>query len=430
MSPDHPDSYWAATAGPGPAFPTIDRDLQTDVVIVGGGFTGLSAAYHLRKLGRACVVLEANAIGWGASGRNGGMAVPRYKLTFPAIEARYGLNCALDFHRAAHSALDTLEGIISDCAIDCGFSRCGHLTPMVHQQDIRRFADDARWLAVKAGDTQPSMLAREEVRERIGTNFYAGAYFEPRGAGIHPLRYCQGLARALGTRSVQIFERSPADSWLQDGAGITVRTRNATLRCKCLVLATNGYSDLTSTTAALKQRIVPMVSSLIATSPLGSELRAGILQQGNLVTDAKRLTNYYRVMPDGRLVFGGRGGATGKESSAIYARLRRDMLRIFPQLADAGIDYRWSGRVAVTLDGLPHAGALNDSVFYAMGYNGRGVALSALLGGMLAQYACGQTPSLGPITQTSFDPIPLHFLRVPAKQVAIGYFKLLDALGA
>jgi len=175
---------------------------------------------------------------------------------------------------------------------------------------------------------------------------------------------------------------------------------------------------------------VPMVSSLIATEPLPAPLRGEILAAGHLVTDAKRLTNYYRLMADGRLVFGGRGGATGSESAAIYARLRRDMLRIFPQLANVRIDYRWSGRVAVTLDGLPHAGSVNDRVFYAMGYNGRGVALSALLGRMLANFACGQADTLGPITHGRFAPIPLHALRVPAKQVAIGYFKLLDMLGA
>ena len=425
----HPASYWAATAGAPPDLAAADADVETDVVIVGGGFTGLSTAYHLNQQGRKCVLLEANDIGWGASGRNGGIAVPRYKHTFPPIEARYGREVALDLYQVAHSALNILERIIADCRIDCGFSRCGHITPMVHQRDERRFAADVRWLADRVGDKIPYMLDAAELEDRIGTKFYAAGYFEPRGGGIHPLRYCHGLAQALEERGVQLFVRTPAIAWQRDQNGITVETPKARIRGKCLLIATNAYSDLTGGTSQLKRRVVPMVSSLIATAPLPNEVRHSVLRHGNLVTDAKRLTNYYRVTPCNRLMFGGRGGATSKESPSIYARIERDMLAIFPQLRGTPIEYRWSGRVAVTVDGFPHAGALNERVFYAMGYNGRGVALSAFLGHVLAQYACGEPVAAGPLTKGRFEPIPFHFLRVPAKQAAITYFKLLDALG-
>ena len=426
----HAASYWAATAGPLPVLGPATNDLDTDVVIVGGGFTGLSTAWHLHRAGRHCVVLEANEIGWGASGRNGGMVVPRYKFTFPTLEARYGREVALEMYRGAHAAVDTVERIVADCAIDCDFARSGHLTPMVHRADVGRFTADVRWLADHAGDRRPAMLDAAEAAHRIGTAFYTAACFEPRGGGIHPLRYCIGLASVLAARGVTLFVHTPALSWRKDGDGIVVKTRGARIRARQLVLATNGYSDLAPVTAALRCRVVPMVSSLIATAPLPDPLRRSILPQGHLATDAKRLTNYYRMMPDGRFVFGGRGGASNRESPAIYRRLARDMVRLFPQLGGTAIDHRWSGRVAVTIDGLPHAGRIDDRVSYAVGYNGRGVALSALLGGMLARFACGEPATLGAVTAAPFDPIPFHALRVPAKQAAIAWFRVLDALGA
>lgn len=426
----HPDSYWAATAGH-TRFGPLTGDTETDVVVVGGGFTGLAAAYDLNRAGRDCIVLEANDIGWGASGRNGGMVVPRYKHTYPALAARYGEEAALAMHAAAHRAVDTVENIVADCAIDCAFVRHGHLTPIVHARDEARFAADAEWLARHAGDHQPVMLDRAEAARRIGTDYYRAAYFEPRGAGIHPLAYCVGLAIALSARGVRIHTATPALHWhAAAAAAVTVRTPRGTVKARHLVLATNGYTDLTPAGAALRQRIVPMVSSVIATAPLPPAIRERVLAAGHLVTDAKRLTNYYRLLPDGALLFGGRGGASNQTRPAVYRRLEKELARIFPALAGLPLAYRWSGRVAVTLDGLPHIGGLNGTVSYALGYNGRGVALSALLGRMLARLACDETVDAGPMSKTAFGGIPLHALRVPGKQLAMTYYRLLDAIGA
>ncbi|MGH8616061.1 MAG: NAD(P)/FAD-dependent oxidoreductase [Burkholderiales bacterium] len=425
----HPESYWAATAGR-TRFDPLTGDSEADVAVIGGGFTGLAAAYELNRLGRDCVVLEAHDIGWGASGRNGGMVVPRYKHTYPALAACYGEAVALAMHAAAHRAVDTVESIVAECAIDCGFARHGHLTPMVHASDEARFAADAEWLARYAGDAVPAMLSRADTARRIGTDFYRAAYYEPRGAGIHPFAYCAGLAVALAARGVRIHTATPALEWHSDGNAVTVSTPRGTVRAHHLVLATNGYTDLTQAGAALKLRIVPMVSSLIATEPLPSAIRERLLPAGHLVTDAKRLTNYFRLMPDGALLFGGRGGASNRTSTAVYRRLAHELANIFPALAGTPLRYRWSGRVAVTLDGLPHIGALGKSVSYALGYNGRGVALSALLGRMLAHRACGEPVDAGPMSKTGFGGIPLHALRVPAKQLAITYYRLLDAIGA
>jgi gamma-glutamylputrescine oxidase len=425
---EHPASYWAATRGSGYDFDELTADRETDILIVGAGFTGLSAAYRIRSMGGDCTVLEANDVGWGASGRNGGMVVPRFKHTFPALAKDYGVPTALDMHRAAHRAVGLIETLVREEGMDCGFARCGHLTPFVHEHDASRFAADAAWLAKEAGDAVPRLLDRTETEARTGTPFYTGAYFEPRGGAIHPLRFSRQLAAAVARRGGRIHVRTPVLSWSREGASIVVRTPRATVRARKLLLATNAYTDLTRAGADLKRRIVPITSSLIATAPLGESARAAILPYGNVVTDAKRLTNYFRISDDGRMIFGGRGGASHKESERIYHRLTREMAQIYPALADCRVDFRWSGRVAVTLDGLPRVGRLADQVLFAMGYNGRGVALATLLGQMLADLSAGQENELGPLTG-AFMPIPFHAFRVPAKKVIMTYYKIRDGLG-
>ncbi|MCP4620286.1 MAG: FAD-binding oxidoreductase [Bradyrhizobium sp.] len=424
----HPASYWAATRGPGDEFHELEVDGETDVLIVGAGYSGISAAYRLRSLGVDCTVLEANDVGWGASGRNGGMVVPRYKHTFPALAKDYGVPTAFDMYLAAHRAVDLIETLVHEERLDCGFARCGHLTPFVHEPDARRFAADAAWLAKEANDVAPRLLDRTETEVRTGTSFYTGAYFEPRGGAIHPLRFSRQLAGAAARRGGRIHVRTPVLSWSREGATIVVRTPRATMRARKLLLTTNAYTDLTRAGADLKRRVLPITSSLIATAPLGPSVRGGILPHHNVVTDAKRLTNYFRISDDGRMIFGGRGGASHKETERIYSRLAREMAQIYPALADCRIDFRWSGRVAVTLDGLPRVGQFADNVFYAMGYNGRGVALATLLGHMLADLSVGQGTQLGPLT-APLNSIPFHAFRVPAKKVVMTYYKMRDALG-
>lgn len=427
----HAASYWHGTSRHAVPVDPLAEDIEADVTVVGAGFTGLSAAHHLHAAGRTCVVLEANEVGWGASGRNGGIAVPRYKLTFPELERAYGLDTAMRMYRLAHDALDRLEQIVRRRRLDCGFGRYGHLTPLYAEMDAARFRADVDWLARHADDRAPAVLDREATAARLGTGFYAAAYFEPRGGGLHPLEYCQALALSLRADGVRVHAASPVDEWTVDADGVTLRANGRRVRARQLLVATNGYTDLTPAGDPLKRRVVPVASALIGTVPLPADVRASLLPKGNLATDAKRLTNYYRLMPDGRFVFGGRGGASSEPKPGAYDRLAQDMVDIFPQLAGASLEYRWFGLVAATLDFLPRVGRLRERVSYAMGYNGRGVALSALLGAKLAELALGgEVKGMGPISDGAFAPIPFHALRVPAKQAAITWMLLRDTLGA
>jgi glycine/D-amino acid oxidase-like deaminating enzyme len=418
---------WAATARPAPPLAALERDLQAEVVIAGAGFTGLAAAHHLARAGIACAVLEAHDVGWGASGRNGGMAVLRYKTPWAALARRHGEAVARRLHRLLLEAVDTLEQTVAERGIACGFARCGHITAANGRSALAMLREDLRWLAA-AGDRAPRLLDAHETAELCGTRDYLGGYLDPRAAGIHPLDYARGLAAALARQGVPIFVATPATGVCEDAGGVTVATAGGSVRARALVIATNAYTELFPLAPGLARRVVPVSTSVLATAPLPEPVLRRLLPQGHLVSDTRHLLNYYRVAPGGRLLYGGRGSLTGRESPQVYAGLEHRLAQTFPALEGAAIEHRWSGKVAVTLDDFPHIGRLSPRVCYAMGYGGRGVALANLLGKLLARLAAGETVDAGPMSTAPFAPIPLHALRVPAMKAIAGCYRVLDAL--
>ncbi|MCW5604815.1 MAG: FAD-dependent oxidoreductase [Burkholderiales bacterium] len=423
----HPLSIWATTAHPAQAFPPLSGDLQTDVAVIGGGFTGLAAAHHLARAGVACAVLEAHDVGWGASGRNGGMAVLRYKTPWAKLARLRGEDVARRLHRLLLDAVDTLEATVQELQIDCGFARYGHITAANGRSAVAMLEADVQWLAT-AGDRTPRMLNAAETAELCGTGCYLGGYLDSRAAGIHPLDYTRGLAAGLARRGVPIFAGTAATVVREDGQGVSVVTAGGTVRAKQLVIGTNAYTELFRFGTDLDRRIVPVSTSVVTTAPLPEATLRGLLPQGHLVSDTRHLLNYFRIAPGNRLLFGGRGSLTGRESPEVYAGLERKLVETFPVLAGVAIDHRWSGKVAVTLDDFPHVGRLSPRISYAMGYGGRGVALTNLLGKLLAALARGEEIDAGPMSTGPFAPIPLHGLRIPAMKAVAGYYRLLDAL--
>lgn len=423
----HPQSVWVSSARPARAFPQLTADLRTDVAIIGGGFTGLAAAHHLARANVACAVLEANDIGWGASGRNGGMAVLRYKTPWAALARHHGEEVARRLHGLLLEAVDTLEATVAELGIDCDFARHGHITAANGKAAIAMLEADVQWLAT-IGDRAPRMLDAEATAELAGTDCYFGAYLDPRAAGIHPLNYARGLADGLANRGVPVFAGTAAIAVEEDGEGLSITTSGGTVRAQQLVIGSNAYSELFNFGNDLHRRIVPVSTSVITTAPLPEAQLRALLPQGHLVSDTRHLLNYFRIAPGGRLLFGGRGSLTGSESPGVYSGLERKLVETFPALAGVPIDHRWSGKVAVTLDDFPHIGRLGPRISYAMGYGGRGVALTNLLGKMLAGLAQGETVNAGPMGTGAFAPIPFHALRIPAMKVVAGYYRLLDAL--
>lgn len=428
---EHVPSFWAATLNTNDgAAAALNGTIQTDVVIIGGGFTGLNASAELTRRGINCVILEAQQIGWGASGRNGGMAVLRYKSSWAELAEQFGTAMGRSLYGYLHEAVDSLEHNVQAFELDCGFGRDGHLTAAFHHRALQRLEADTRWLASNANDTSVRLVNRAETAELIGSKLYSGAYFDPRSAGLHPLNYCRGMKHALMDRGVSVFENSPAQNIVVEAQGVTVSTPTGEVRARHALLCTNAYTDTLPGTSNIGSRILPINVAVMATAPLSDGQLATILPQKHLVTDTKNLLNYFRLVDGGRLLFGGRGEPAYHDHPRNHERLREDLRMVYPDLADVDIDYRWTGVVALTRDNFPHIGAIGDRLFYAIGYGGRGVALTHLLGKHLARKVSGDSTSLGPMSDGPFKPIPFRGLRIPLLLAGTAYYKFKDRLAA
>ncbi len=421
-------SLWEATADPAPSYPELGDDVLADVAIVGAGYTGLSAALQIATDGRRAVVLEADTIGWGASGRNGGLVSGKFRVPFHVVAAAHGPEAARRLHRTGKQAVQSVEQLIAEHGISsAAFKMCGYLTAAHSAQALAAQRTATEWLTRELGDTSSRLCSAEEVAAETGSATYVGGVLHSAAGSLHPLNYARGLARAAAQRGVRIFERSPATRLRRDAAEFRVETAHGAVRARQLILATNAYSARQPATGMLRRRFIPFRSAIIATVPLSGGVLKTILPKDRVVADTRRLLRWYRIV-DGRLVFGGRGALGQEDSQPAFNRLAADMATAFPQLAGVKIDYQWSGLVAMTMDQLPHVGELEDGVFFAAGYNGTGVAMSSQMGRYLSMLTRGEMPELG-LLGRPLAPIPLHAFTKPAIKIVTAWYQLLDALG-
>ena len=421
-------SLWEATADRAPPHPALADEVRADVAIIGAGYTGLSTALQIAADGRGAVVLEADTVGWGASGRNGGLVSGKFRVPFHAVAAAYGQEEARRLHRTGKQAVAFVEETIREHGIaSAGFRMCGYVTAAHSAQALAAQRSATEWVAGTLGDTSSRLCTREEVAAETGSSTYLGGVLHSAAGSLHPLNYVRGLASAAVGRGVRIFESSPATRLTRDGAGFRIETPQGSVRARQVVAATNAYAVREPATGNLRRRFIPFRSAIIATAPVSRDALDTLLPKGRVVADTRRLLRWYRLV-DGRLVFGGRGAFGQEDSQVAFDRLAADMATAFPQLAGATIDYRWSGLVAMTIDQLPHVGQLDDGVYFAAGYNGTGVAMASLMGRYLAMLTRGETPELGVIGRP-LAPIPLHAFTMPAVKLVTAWYQLLDALG-
>lgn len=422
-------SLWADTAGPTTAFPPLAGDVQADVAIVGGGYTGLSAALHIAEDGQRPVVLEANTLGWGCSGRNGGVVSAKFRLSFAEAAALHGIAVARRMYAIAHESVDLLEELVDRFGMaSAGYARVGQVKGAHNPVALAAILNDMAWMRAEMGDASVSALSRDEVARETGSAGFVGGVLSRHAGQIHPLNYLHGLAAAVAARGVAIFETTPALAIRRDGGGVVVETPAGTVRARDVILATNGYSDLTAATAKVRRKLIPFRSAMIATAPLSPEQRAAVMPTGRVYVETRRMMRWFRIA-DGRAVFGGRGAFGRADSEAAFGALRAALVRTFPILRDTPVTHRWSGLVAMTLDGLPHVGRLDDGTLFAMGYNGTGIATATLMGRTLAALLRGERPDLALLDGARFRTVPLYPFREAGVRIVAGWYGLLDSAG-
>jgi glycine/D-amino acid oxidase-like deaminating enzyme len=429
-----PDSLWRALAADAPLSPgaPLARDLAVEVAVIGAGYSGLAAAYALQKRGVECVVLDANPVGWGASGRNGGVVSSKFRLSFPTIHKLHGLDTAKRMHRLAHEGVRVVESFVDEFRIDrARFEHTGSLRCAHTERALDAICAEADWVRTTLNDTSMTVQSRAEVERETGSKGFVGGVLSADAGTILPLEYVRGLARGMTARGVPIYESTPVLK-MHRAAGdahVTLVTPGGTVRAKQVIVATNAYSDLTSATSPYQRELVPFRSAMIATECLPADLDARLMVERRSYTETRRMMKWFRKV-DGRMLFGGRD-AFGKEGQMTgFDALQRAMVSLFPDLADVRIDYRWSGYVGMTFNSLPHVGRSDDATTFCLGYNGAGVAMASLLGQHAAALALGETPELSLLGAPGLRPVPFHSLRAPGVRLVAAWYQILDAIGA
>ena len=387
---------------PLPHFPPSPLPARTDVAIIGGGYTGLAAARQLARGGADVTVLERHHLGWGASSRNGGFVLQGYKPEMEELARMVGATRAKHMFQLTLDAMQLLERIISEEGIDCDFSHCGALTLAAKPGHLPALEQSGRFLREELGyETQ--LLAREDLGREIGSSRYHGALLDPGGCSLQPAKYVAGLGQAAARAGARLLENTEVVSIKKATTGFEVGTRRGVVWAREVLAATNGYTP--PALGALRRRVIPIGSYIIATQPLGNALARRLIPRGRVLSDTKNLLYYFRLSPDDRMVFGGRASFTPASPRRSAAILSAGMREVFPELAEARVEFAWSGKVAYPMDHLPHAGRLGG-VHYSMGYCGHGVALATYLGTCMGKVMAGsgELPDLG---GKRFKAIPL-----------------------
>ncbi|MCA1367255.1 FAD-binding oxidoreductase [Bradyrhizobium sp. BRP14] len=419
-------SYWHDTA---PAFAGAAQrpvDGHYDVAVIGGGFTGLGAARQLAKAGARVVVLEAEKVGWGASGRNGGHLNNGLAHSYLAAKAELGKERAIALYKAFDQSIDTLEALIAEEGIDCNFRRAGKLKLASKPQHFDAIARNFEAVHAEV-DPDTALLSADDLKQEVGAPFF-GAMLSKKSAMMHMGRYVVGLAEAAQRHGATIFEQAAVTEHRQAGSRHHLKTPLGGVTADAVLVATGAYTP--STFGYFHRRIIAVGSFIIATRPLTEAEIAATMPGNRTCVTSMNIGNYFRLSPDNRLIFGGRArfSATSDQRSDAKsgAILQASLAEIFPQLANVEIDYCWGGLVDMTKDRFPRAG-YHDGVWYAMGYSGHGAQLSTHLGMLIAD-AILDRPDRNPLKGLEWPAVPGHFGKPWFLPLVGMYYKMLDKI--
>lgn len=422
-------SLWRETASAAPACQALTGAAVADVAIIGAGYTGLCAALRAIEKGLKPAVLEAGEIGFGASGRNGGVVSTKYRVSLSDMARNHGVDVARLMNRLAHDAMDGVEHNVQAHGIhSAGFAKSGNLRCAHNANALAGLSAEAGIAMETFGDTSLKILDAEETRQETGSSAFVGAVLNRHAGVIHPLNYARGLAHAVRKAGGDIYEGSLAESIERTAGGVEVTTRQGVLRAKRLIIATNGYSDLSSATSLVRRSVIPFRSAMVATEPLPAETFATLMRNGRSYSETRRMMRWFRRIDD-RMLFGGRGAFGKSDSAAAFASLEAALKETFPQLAGVSVTHRWSGLVAMTMDSLPQIGLADEKTAFALGYNGAGIAMASFLGRCALDILLGEQVELGLMRRKRPEPIPFYFLREPAVRTVAGWYQFLDRIG-
>ncbi|WP_113912108.1 NAD(P)/FAD-dependent oxidoreductase [Roseovarius dicentrarchi] len=415
--------YWHEGADRAPD--TAGRPpAKVDVAIVGAGYTGLSAALHLARAGRSVAVFDAEAVGFGASSRNGGMIGPGlHKLGISGLINAYGEDRAVALLREGLNAVDHLVQFVAAENIACDLALVGRFRGARTDTQYDALLRECDWLRDRIG--LPSYpVPRAEQRSEIGSDFYRGGVVYERDGGVHPRKMLLGLAARALEAGAQIVAPCAVTGIEQGGARKLLHTTGGKVEAREVVLATNGYSDRRS--AALNRRVVPLETGACTVGPLSPEQMADLSPKGRMHGESGRVFMWYRPTPDGRsFIFGGRFGAGNVSPAARERAYRRAICRVYPQLSDAPISHVWSGLIAMTADHSPHFGHF-DGIWMAGGYNGSGVTRSLYFGTKLARRMLGEADAETAFDSLPFKPVPLRTLAPWGAGMLVRWYQMQD----
>jgi gamma-glutamylputrescine oxidase len=429
----HVDSYWAATAGPeiADAAP-VAGDMEVDIAIVGGGYTGLSTALHLgRKFGLKSHVLEANRIGWGCSGRNGGFATLGIgKTSMAGWIRRWGEAEARRVFDQSGDAVRLVRRLLSEEAIDAEATPDGNLELAHLPNRMRALEHDQRFLETKFGVKSRLVDKAELERSYLVSREAHGALLFETGFALHAMKYVRGLARAAHRAGAVLHDSSPVQSWSRDGKHHVLTTPGGKVRARQVVIAGNGYTG-DRLHPKIEGRLLPALSNIVVTRPLTDAERTALNWTTTLpISDTRNLLFYYRQLPDRRILFGARGGIEDTADSRASHRvwLERRLTDMFPILKGIETTHFWNGWVCVPFDKSPHVNSIEDgTVHYALGYVGTGVALATYCGLLLAHRLAGDDslrPS--PLLAQPLPRFPFPGLRRTYQRAMYAYYELQD----
>lgn len=429
MVASHTESYYATTAVGMVDYPLLAGSEKCDVCVIGGGFTGISTALNLAEMGFDVVLLEANRIGWGASGRNGGQMGTGYNWTQAELEHEFGDETAQALWNLSELAKKEVTDRIEKHRIPCDFKH-GVVAAAFTRKFVNRYRENTHHLRERYNHHSIRFLERDEIGELLGTDRYWAGTLDTSSGHLHPLNLAIGLARAASQAKVRIYEDTRVTSCKQTTQGADVTTkRGGVIHASMVVFACNAY--IGNVAHRISRKIMPFFSCIAATEPLTQEIANAINRDDVAVHDSRFCLDYYRLSADRRLIFGGAEKYIPAATGGIERAIRPRICHLYPELKNIAIDYAWGGKIAVTRSRLPSVGRIQGDIYYAQGFSGHGVALTNIVGKVIAEMISGTAENFDHFACVAHKSFPGgHYLRWPVHILTMLSLSALDRINS